>query len=558
MQAFAIQAADIGLYFGTIGAGIGVVAGLLLNSFGPALFGAKDEADDFSDALERVAEVSANIEDVMDVLELSVRDLSEIYGAAAVQVRQFALAQAEIAVDQASRRLADQITIMDDLLDSYRESYWSVSQYESRVSELVGTMDVTRYQARQLAEAIANIGDGATFEDQVRAMEDLVTLAKSMGVEISDLPPEIQDALSEMITLARETSRAEQAARVLEEAVFGVSGATAAASQNAVALAANMSAAAAAFSRVQAQEAKTYSGRGGDPRDFMDGGSKSDYESAQGYTTVDEIIGRLTPKSGGSGGGGGGTSEVDRVAESYDRLMRSLDPALDAMREFEESQKILDDALDAGVITLDEYVDGMDMLEAQFGSAADAAKQFEETASFAGDTIIDIAMNGADAVDDLAESLQRAALQAALLGEGPLAGIWSALGGADGGIMGQITAGLVPSAKGNVFSRGRIIPHARGGVVAQTSYFPMANGNVGSMAENGPEAIMPLERGPDGKLGVLSQGGGAVNVTYSPNIDARGASDEAVARLAEIVARNQRDFAANVQSVIKQSGLRGR
>ena len=41
-------------------------------------------------------------------------------------------------------------------------------------------------------------------------------------------------------------------------------------------------------------------------------------------------------------------------------------------------------------------------------------------------------------------------------------------------------------------------------------------GGVGLMGEAGPEAIMPLARGADGRLGVQTGGGGgAVNVTMN-------------------------------------------
>ncbi len=50
-----------------------------------------------------------------------------------------------------------------------------------------------------------------------------------------------------------------------------------------------------------------------------------------------------------------------------------------------------------------------------------------------------------------------------------------------------------------------VAPFADGGVIASPSYFPMARG-LGLMGEAGPEAIMPLSRGPDGKLGI--RGGG--------------------------------------------------
>jgi phage-related minor tail protein len=56
-------------------------------------------------------------------------------------------------------------------------------------------------------------------------------------------------------------------------------------------------------------------------------------------------------------------------------------------------------------------------------------------------------------------------------------------------------------AKGGVVSRGQVLPFAKGGVVAAPTYFPLARG-VGLMGEAGPEAVMPLARGPDGRLGV--------------------------------------------------------
>lgn len=66
----------------------------------------------------------------------------------------------------------------------------------------------------------------------------------------------------------------------------------------------------------------------------------------------------------------------------------------------------------------------------------------------------------------------------------------------------------VPSAKGNVFGpSGKITAFARGGVVKSPTVFPFATG-IGLMGEAGPEAIMPLTRGPGGKLGVHAVGGG--------------------------------------------------
>jgi uncharacterized protein YcbK (DUF882 family) len=79
-----------------------------------------------------------------------------------------------------------------------------------------------------------------------------------------------------------------------------------------------------------------------------------------------------------------------------------------------------------------------------------------------------------------------------------------------------------PSFNGNVFSHGNIVPFRKGGVVDQLSFFPMGGGKMGSMAEDGPEAIMPLARDSSGRLGVRTDGGSApieVHVTVEASED---------------------------------------
>ncbi len=70
---------------------------------------------------------------------------------------------------------------------------------------------------------------------------------------------------------------------------------------------------------------------------------------------------------------------------------------------------------------------------------------------------------------------------------------------------------VAPSARGNVFAGGNIIPFRLGGVVTRPTLFPMANGGTGLMGEAGEEAVMPLRRGRDGRLGVSAGGLGAAN-----------------------------------------------
>lgn len=61
---------------------------------------------------------------------------------------------------------------------------------------------------------------------------------------------------------------------------------------------------------------------------------------------------------------------------------------------------------------------------------------------------------------------------------------------------------------------GAVTPFAKGGVVASATQFPMRTG-MGVMGEAGPEAIMPLSRGPDGRLGVSAGATRAVTVVMN-------------------------------------------
>lgn len=112
--------------------------------------------------------------------------------------------------------------------------------------------------------------------------------------------------------------------------------------------------------------------------------------------------------------------------------------------------------------------------------------------------------------------------------------------------IGSILGGLGLFADGAAFSAGRVRAFAGGGVVEGPTLFPM-RGGTGLMGEAGPEAILPLQRGPDGRLGVASSGkGGGGNITVNIHTrDAesfrrsRGQVAAAISRAANAGARNQ-------------------
>lgn len=105
-------------------------------------------------------------------------------------------------------------------------------------------------------------------------------------------------------------------------------------------------------------------------------------------------------------------------------------------------------------------------------------------------------------------------------------------------------AGIIPHANGGVI--GPIAPFASGGVVSSPTLFN-AGGNLGLMGEAGSEAILPLQRGPDGRLGVATGGQrAAVNVVFNvtaPDPAAfRKSEAQITGMLARAVARGSRNF----------------
>jgi phage-related minor tail protein len=112
-----------------------------------------------------------------------------------------------------------------------------------------------------------------------------------------------------------------------------------------------------------------------------------------------------------------------------------------------------------------------------------------------------------------------------------------------GNLLGGLLGSVVPSASGNVFANGAVMPFADGGIVNSPALFPMRTG-IGLMGEAGPEAIVPLARGPDGRLGM--RGGGGVNVTVNISTpDAQSftrSQSQVAALLTRAVARGQRNL----------------
>ncbi len=247
------------------------------------------------------------------------------------------------------------------------------------------------------------------------------------------------------------------------------------------------------------------------------------------------------------------TKAIEKKTEAMNIDIRTLGMEAGAVEKLKAEQELLNVMQENQIAMTPRYAQAIADVANKAGVAANALQQarfqwegINDAARFAGTQAItliedffDRTKSRADIARNALKAFANQLLQALLTGEGAPAKILGTASktGGTGGLFGQLASaffgqsgintgqiapggvgivGVGPfgSAKGNVFSRGGLVPFAKGGIVGGPTIFPFANG-AGLMGEAGPEAVMPLRRGPDGKLGV--EGGGGSNVQVNIN-----------------------------------------
>lgn len=181
-------------------------------------------------------------------------------------------------------------------------------------------------------------------------------------------------------------------------------------------------------------------------------------------------------------------------------------------------------------------------IEADTTGLETALKSLEKQASSFGSTLTG-ALRGAvvsgksleDTLRSIGQGLASTALNAGLA---PLQNLLNGFAAqAFGGL-----SGVLPFARGGIVGADAMF--ASGGVLAAPTWFPMSGGRTGLAGEAGPEAILPLSRGADGRLGVATDGGGAVTVNVTIRTEDansfRKSEAQVSAALARAVARGRR------------------
>lgn len=125
----------------------------------------------------------------------------------------------------------------------------------------------------------------------------------------------------------------------------------------------------------------------------------------------------------------------------------------------------------------------------------------------------------------------------------------STLRSSTGALGDALSTGLTSLFKGAAGGGGaplNITPHAKGGIFDHPTLTSLNGPRLGVIGEAGPEAVLPLTRGSDGRLGVRNEGGGGGgNVTINistPNVESfRRAETQVAATMARAIDRGRRN-----------------
>jgi lambda family phage tail tape measure protein len=205
-----------------------------------------------------------------------------------------------------------------------------------------------------------------------------------------------------------------------------------------------------------------------------------------------------------------------------------------------------DDSIDGGGTELTDTLDGVHQRTQKLETSANGFAN-AMTKAFAG------SVTGGKQFDDvlksLAMNLSNMALKAAFkpLASGLAGGLQDLFSGLFGGLFGGGGEQGSGAAAELAASMGAIKPFAAGGVVGTPTYFPLSSGGLGLAGEAGPEAILPLSRGSDGKLGVAAgasavPGNVAIHIN-TPDVESfRRSEGYITGQIARAVARGQRSL----------------
>ncbi len=208
--------------------------------------------------------------------------------------------------------------------------------------------------------------------------------------------------------------------------------------------------------------------------------------------------------------------EQQAIAELMDGLRQEISLVGASGLEYEKANAVRNlgmSATDGQIAAVEQLIETLHDEEQAYEAAINASEEFA-SAAFDGLTgVIDGTKSASEAMQDFVKQIARAALQATLLGEGPLAGLFGSTN--SGGILGSLTKTVFnPHAgTGMPIPLGHLRGLAGGGAVAK--------GVPQTVGERGPEMFIPQSAGRIAPAGGRGGSSGVVQLMMSGDIEAR-------------------------------------
>jgi hypothetical protein len=317
--------------FGAVGAAIGVGVALGIPAVALAMNAMRTASVTLEERMEALEELSDSLTATLDILKMSVSELSEEYEGASLRVRELAALQAGIQIAAATAAFADQAEMLKEVSTQFITSSESGGRFESTIGRITEAFGTNRTESIALEAALQELYTAEGFDAQQVALEGLSRLMREFGVDASKLPPEFVKALDEMIDLSRETDGARVIADQLVEAVADIAPNIDPATTAATALKEELAAALGLMNSINQQSSLTYSGRGGDPSSFS-----NDYTNEQGYKSPADLIKEAGAKEGARGARTAEAAEKARAA-AVEALRESLQTEDEILEEWRAS-----------------------------------------------------------------------------------------------------------------------------------------------------------------------------------------------------------------------------
>jgi hypothetical protein len=543
-QALAQQLPQLLSGFGLLGIALGTASAVLI-PIASYFFRAGEEAED---AVTKISNLESAIKDLnaananfdLSGIDKLIAKYGELDAAVVLMLsREQKLAESQ-AMTSARALVESQGGALDDLIrqvNIYEQTQKRLAEAgaesaargsrEERLLEIVTALNdeygITVSQAQEVSAAVADFKNaGSSIAEMVQSTGALVDLMSGTKLETTALYGELlksQGALME-----------------LNAAGAGVGGWLGAAIAGAGDLAGNLwEAARAAFSvgqnqsaalaaraaaQIAADDGMVYSGRGGDPRQFMPGESGS---FNRDFFQMPKPVGGGGRAGRRSGGGG-----VPRISDDEREAARIFDETRTAAEKYGIELKKLNDLKASGALDSDTYNRAMDALKDKTDETTEKAKALNAEFESVFSGIVTGAKSGEEALADLFNSLADQLAR-------------SAFAGLNTGLFGQggIGAVLAP-----FFGGGR----AGGGpVLAGRSYM---------VGESGPEMVT---MGGNGYVTSNAALRSAVGAGGGPviNIDARGAVEGTAAMIAKAIQRAAPAIVKQSVAANRAAGARG-